>query len=177
MDAARDILRAEYPFTPTTRTARRYTKRQMIQVFVRDGFVDRFSGARLVFPGALRLVSKLLPDEFPFHPNGKLSEGHIGFWELFPTVDHVVPVARGGSDTEENWVTTSMLTNAAKGLYLPEELGWTMQPAGTLSDWDGLLSWFIGFVDAHPEFLKEPYIRNWRRVAPSNPLIEAERDS
>jgi hypothetical protein len=33
-------------------------------VFARDGFVDRYSGERLVFPGTLRLLAKLLPNEF-----------------------------------------------------------------------------------------------------------------
>jgi hypothetical protein len=43
-----------------------------------------------------------------------MSETHIIYWALFPTIDHVVPVAREGPDEDKNWVTTSMLRNAAK---------------------------------------------------------------
>ena len=63
-----------------------------MSVFVRDGFIDRYSGAHLLFPGTIRLVSRLLPSEFPFHSKWKMSETHMIYWELSPTIDHVVPV-------------------------------------------------------------------------------------
>ena len=73
---------------------------QSMFVFQRDGFIDRYDGARLVLPGALRLISQLLSDHFLWHTHGKLSESHIVHWELYPTIDHVVPVTRGGDDDE-----------------------------------------------------------------------------
>lgn len=51
-----------------------------------------------------------------------MSECHIVYWELFPTIDHIVPVARGGRNSEENWVSTSMLRNSAKFNGTLEEL-------------------------------------------------------
>jgi hypothetical protein len=114
---ATDILRDRYPFAPLANVGRRYNFRQMIAVFMRDGFVDRYSGARLVFPARLRLISKLLPEPFPFHRNGRLDLCHFAFWEMFPTIDHLVPVARGGADDESNWITTSMVRNAAKSAF------------------------------------------------------------
>lgn len=83
-----------------------------MQSFVRDGFIDRYSGRHLVFPGTLRVLSTLFPEDFPFHPNWKTQFTHPAFWELFPTIDHIVPVARGGLDVPENWVTTSQLRNS-----------------------------------------------------------------
>jgi hypothetical protein len=77
---ATDILRDRYPFVPLANVGRRYNFRQMIAVFMRDGFVDRYSGARLVFPARLRLISKLLPEPFPFHRNGRLDLCHFAFW-------------------------------------------------------------------------------------------------
>src|SRR2546421_668252 len=121
--AARDVLRTEYPFVSATPEGRRYTELQSLQIFLRDGFVDRYSGQRLVFPGVLRLLSRLLPQEFPFHPNWKMTETHPAYWELFPTIDHVLPIARGGAHSQINWVTTSMLRNAGKANWTLEELG------------------------------------------------------
>ena len=96
----------------------------MTRVFARDGFVDRYSGDKLVFPGTLlRLLSALMPDEFPAHPNWKMSASHVMYWELCPTIDHLVPVARGGADNESNYVTISMLRNSAKAHWTLEELG------------------------------------------------------
>ena len=53
---ARDILCAEHPFVPVTSAGRRYTELQKLPIFIRDGFVDRYSGQRLVFPGVFRLL-------------------------------------------------------------------------------------------------------------------------
>lgn len=169
---ARAIARDEYPFLSAEGAGRKYSEHQMMAIFRRDGFVDRYSGRRLVLPGALRLLSKLLPEEFPFHSNWKMSESHIMWWELCPTMDHVVPVAREGKDDESNWVTTSMLRNSAKANWKLEELGWTLLPADQLSKWDGLTTWFLVFL-ANESQWRDPYIRRWELAA----LRERERES
>lgn len=163
-DSASKIARSEYPFTPIQSSKRRNTPQQSVQIFVRDGFIDRYSGHRLVYPGALRLLSLLLPEEFPAHPNWKMSESHIVYWELFPTIDHVLPVARGGADDESNWVTTSMLRNSAKSNWTLEELGWELLPAGDFNEWDGLSDWFRSYVDSAPQFLGDGQIQKWYRA-------------
>ena len=99
-------------------------------------------GKRLVFPGTLRLLSHLLPEEIPYHPNWKYSECHSLYWHLYPTVDHVVPIARGGLDTTGNLVCTSMLRNGAKSHSTLEELGLASSPAGLA----GCLGWPAGLV-------------------------------
>jgi hypothetical protein len=165
LSSARDLLRAEYPFVPLSPEGRRYTDAQALQVFRRDGFLDRYSGQRLVFPGILRLLSRLLPQEFPYHPNWKMAETHSAYWELFPTIDHVVPVARSGSDSDANWVTTSMLRNTAKANWTLEELGWSLYPAGSLADWDGLMSLFVEVADSGRAVLEDDYLRRWYSAA------------
>lgn len=131
-------------------------------MFYRDGFIDRYSGTRLVNPGVLRLLSVLVPEAFPAHPNWDMGQSHIGFWELFPTIDHVLPIGRGGADEMENWATTSMLRNSAKAHWMLAELDWQMIPAGDVAEWDGLSSWFIDYAAAHPEQIAgNAYIRKW----------------
>jgi hypothetical protein len=165
MSAARDILRAEYPFVPISSEGRRYTEVQSLQVFRRDGFIDRYSGQRLVFPGIFRLLSRQFPQEFPYQLNWKMAETHPAYWELFPTIDHVLPVARGGPDNEENWITTSMLRNAAKANWTLQELGWSLCPVGSLTDWDGLTALFLDFVNAQRSVLEDKYLRRWYSAA------------
>jgi hypothetical protein len=104
--AAARLLREKLPFEPIEKIERRYSKLEMMNIFNNDGFLDRYSGKRLVFPGTLRLISIYFKDEFPFHSNWKTSESHFAYYELCPTIDHVVPVTRGGSDSSENLVTT-----------------------------------------------------------------------
>lgn len=162
---AATIASTEYPFVALTKAERRYTEIEMMRVFVRDGFIDRYSGQRLVFPGTLRLLSQLMPEQFPAHKNWKMSPSHIVFWELFPTIDHVVPVARGGADEEANWVTTSMLRNSAKAQWTLDELGWELHEPGSLDEWDGLTGWFLEYTAARPEVVSSGYLKRWRRAA------------
>ena len=162
---AASIARAEYPFEKPPFAGRKYKEFESTRIFKRDGFLDRYSGERLVFPGALRLLSQLLPDEFPFHPNWKMTVSHIVYWELTPTIDHVVPVARGGLDDETNWVTTSMLRNSAKSNWTLKELGWTLLPPGDPRNWDGLTDWFLEYTKNDPVHLQESYIRRWHSAA------------
>jgi 5-methylcytosine-specific restriction endonuclease McrA len=163
--AAAQHLRQDYPFEPVAAVERKYGELEATRVFLRDGFIDRYAGTRLVFPGALRVLSVELPVEFPFQSNWKMSETHEAFWELSPTVDHIVPVSRGGRDDETNWVTTSMRRNSAKSNWTLEELGWVLSPPGSLSDWDGLTSWFVRYVAANPALLKVGLIARWNRAA------------
>lgn len=160
-DQAKASIRTHFPFVPHVPAARRYSKRDMVKTFVRDGFIDRYRGDRLVFPGALRVLSHYLPQDFPFHKNGKMSEGHVAYWTLFPTIDHILPVARGGQDQEDNWVTCSMLSNSIKSNWLLEELRWELKPCGSLEEWDGLMPWFFSQVKRDPSLLDVPYIKSW----------------
>jgi hypothetical protein len=97
---ATGVLDEAYPFVRLVNVGRRYTLPQMVTQFLRDGFVDRFSGDRLIFPPVLRVLSLTMPDRFPFHPNWKMSETHPAYWDLCPTIDHVTPVSLGGADDE-----------------------------------------------------------------------------
>jgi 5-methylcytosine-specific restriction endonuclease McrA len=158
---ASQILRERYPFVPFQNAGRSWTPLQALDVYLRDGFTDRYSGLPLVFPGTLRIISLRLPSDFPFHPNWKASQCHIAYWELLPTIDHVIPVSRGGADNETNWVTTSMVKNAAKANFKLEEIDWQLLPERTNADWDGLTSWFSKEVVRDPDLLSDAYIRRW----------------
>ncbi|WP_417394402.1 HNH endonuclease [Gimesia chilikensis] len=164
---AKEMIRSGYPFTATQSLDRRYSDKEKTKVFIRDGFIDRYSGERLVYPPVLRLLSSLMPEEFPFHSNWKMSECHIAYWQLYPTIDHIVPVTRGGIDEESNWVCTSQIRNSAKANWLLEELGWELQPPGDLQEWDGLFHWFLEYVEQHPEIKEDSWLRSWGSTARS----------
>jgi hypothetical protein len=155
----------DYPFAPEPITKRKYGPVESTRLFVRDGFVDRYTGERLIFPPVLRILSRVLPGEFPYHPYWKTDLTHPSYWEVSATVDHVIPVTRGGADNESNWMTTSMARNFAKMNWTLEELGWTLQPPGNVSQWDGMVGWFLQYTAAHPEVLGSLSIRGWHRAA------------
>ncbi|HRS97913.1 MAG TPA: HNH endonuclease signature motif containing protein [Smithella sp.] len=158
---AKVIISENYPFKSMKKEGRTYREHQKMKIFLRDGFTDRYSGERLVFPPVLRIMSSLMPEEFPFHRNWKTSDCHLAYWHLMPTIDHIIPISRGGPDEESNWVCTSQLRNSAKSSWLLEELGWQLHKAGDLKDWDGLLASFMEYIAVNPGALADGYINSW----------------
>ncbi|MDP9409400.1 MAG: HNH endonuclease [Actinomycetota bacterium] len=165
------LLQLEYPFQQVEKTRRSYSRKQMVETFVRDGFIDRYSGERLVFPASLVLISLLLPHEFPYPPSGKMSESHVAFWELWPTIDHIVPVAKGGTDDPSNWACTSMLRNSVKSNWTLEEIGWSLRDGGRMEDWDGLMGWFLEYTEENTKVLEgSAYLHRWRVAAEAHSI-------
>lgn len=162
---AKEVIGKEYPHQVKEIEKRSYTLTERMQQFLKDGFIDRYSGNRLVNPGILKVISTYFPEEFPFQPHWKMTDTHIAYWELSPTIDHVYPIAKGGQDDPNNWVTTSMKNNSIKSNYTIEEIGWTLYPKGNIEEWDGLTQVFIDLVDNNRELLNDRYIKTWYGVS------------
>jgi len=158
------ILERDYTFAPEAVTKRRFSPLSYTRVFIRDGFVDRYCGERLVFPAVLRVLSHALPDKFPYHPNWRTAMTHPAYWEIGATIDHQVPVTRGGADDASNWVTTSMARNSAKMNWSLAEIGWKLHPPGDFRVWDGLLPWCVEYSNRHPEVITDSGLRQWLRA-------------
>ena len=168
LEAAKQIIKTSYPFEPAKpidNQSRKYNETEKTKIFLLDGFIDRYSGEKLVFPPVLRLLSKLMPEEIPYHSHWKMSECHLAFWQLYPTIDHIEPVARGGINEESNWVSTSQLKNSIKSNWTLEELGWKLHRPGDLNNWDGLINWYLEYTETNPELLEDPYLRSWHKAA------------
>lgn len=157
-------VRAPYPSSELPPTKRRSTPPGLTALFLRDGFIDRYGGERLVFPGVLRLLSHLLPREFPYHPNWKFGVCHTWYWDLYPTVDHEVPVTLQGPDDPDNWKTTSMRRNLIKSNRSLEDMGWKLVAPGG-SDWDGLTAWYVRYFRDHPWLGTIQPLKKWYRAA------------
>lgn len=162
---AKETVKSEYPFQNLNAKKRTYTDKQKMQQFIRDGFIDRYSGEKLVNPGFLKVLSYYMPEEFPYHAHWKMESCHHAYWELVPTLDHVYPVALGGVDAEENWATTSMLHNSIKSNWTLEQLNWKLYPAGDYLQWDGMTKLFVQLVEADENLLKDTYIRKWYNLS------------
>lgn len=164
-EAAKTLINEQYPFRHMEATGRAYTDKQKMQQFKKDGFIDRYSGQKLVNPGFLKVLSHYMPEEFPYHSHWKMEECHNAYWEFIPTVDHIYPVALGGADSEENWATTSMLHNSIKNNWTLEQLNWKLYDAGNYEEWDGLTGLFIELVNADTTLLEDSYIKKWYKLS------------
>ena len=160
---AQTLISRQYGHKPRERGTRNMGYTDKLKIFLRDGFIDRYTGKRLLFPSVLRILSiKLGQYVFPFHPNWKMSESHIAYWEYMPTCDHVMPRARGGGKGEKNMVTTSQQMNSAKSNSLIGEIGFELFDKGSLDDWDGMLSWYLQYRANHEDVIRNTsYLKRW----------------
>ena len=163
--AAQSIICQEYPHTYYEVEKRTYTMPQKMNQFMKDGFIDRYTGNRLLNPGILKVISYYFPEEFPYQSHWKMAETHSAYWELVPTIDHIYPIAKGGIDDEKNWVTTSMKNNSIKSNYTIDEIHWKLYPKGDISEWDGLTDVFLELVNKDNELLRDSYIKSWYKVS------------
>ena len=162
------VMDTEYPFQKITAQGRKYTDKEKMEQFVRDGFIDRYSGQKLVNPGLLKVLSHYMPETVPYHAHWKMESCHNAYWEFVPTVDHIYPVALGGTDSSENWATTSMLHNSIKSNWTLAQLNWKLHDAGNYNEYDGLTEIFIKLVRSDEALLKDAYIKKWYRLSVAN---------
>ena len=81
---ANAVIDKEYPFHKIVAQGRNYTDREKMEQFIRDGFIDRYSGQKLVNPGILKVLSYYMPETFPYHAHWKMEECHNAYWEFVP---------------------------------------------------------------------------------------------
>ena len=79
---AEELVGSRYPFAPPVDRRKAFTRFARTRVFLRNGFVDRYSGDRLFFPPVLEVISASIPDAFPSHQNGKMANCHVAHYEL-----------------------------------------------------------------------------------------------
>lgn len=157
-----DFAKEKYPFVNSSSQKRQYSRYQMCKIFLRDGFIDRYSGDKLLFPGLIKILTIEFPDIFKYHRNWKMSDTHMIYWDLCPTVDHLIPVARGGGDNYSNLITTSMIRNSAKSNWTIEEIGWKLFDKGKFEDWDGLVNYFLELTRKNPDYEQDKYVYSWK---------------
>ncbi|MDQ5822781.1 MAG: HNH endonuclease [Chloroflexota bacterium] len=160
-DVARTALTKLSP-PPEPQTSRRgIPVRTQAAVFQRDHYTCGYCGRLTICPPALRYLSERFPDLVPYHPHGKWDLTHPLYWEAYASCDHLVPLARGGAEDTENYVTSCYKCNTIKSSWLLEELGWARQPVPEL-EWDGLSGLFVKAMAAAP--IDKPYFKTWLRA-------------
>ena len=163
VDAAM-ILERDYTFAPEAVTKRRFSPLSYTRVFIRDGFVDRYCGERLVFPAVLRVLSHALPDKFPYHPNWRTAMTHpayLGDWS-----DNRPP-GSGHTRRCRRRIELGHNVNGPKQREAELESGgnWLeAPPSGRLPD----LGWAAPLVrrysNRHPEVITDSGLRQWLRA-------------
>ena len=136
-----------------------------VSVFQRDCWTCRYCAGTTIAPPVLRVLSRLYPDRFPYHPNWKAGRVHPAYLLLSTSLDHVHPGGRGGPWSDPgNLVTACWPCNSGKGDFTLEEIGWELLDAGAVqSDWSGLTADYVALWRAAGE-PDAAYHRRWLRA-------------
>lgn len=129
----------EISFVPRDRKKERWPAMSVIaKIYARDHYQCRYCGERVILTAAMRLISRLYPIQFPYHPNWKADSTHPAFVSRSATLDHVKPIVGGGDPiAPDNLVTACWNCNRRKGDLDLEEIGWSLvEPRD--KDWRGL---------------------------------------
>lgn len=141
-DNAHELLH-RIRFRPQARATEKWPNRTVIaEIYKRDRYQCRYCGAKVILTPVMRLIARLYPEQFPYHPNWKADSTHPAFPARAATLDHVVPIADGGDPlARENLVTACWGCNRRKGDLRLEEIGWSLtDPAD--DSWMGLAEFF-----------------------------------
>ena len=114
---------------------------QKLAIFKGDAFTCRYSHCRrqTIYLPVLKALSAKFPDLLPCNQGWAPTNDHMVYLLYSSSLEHVVPLAQGGADSAENWVTSCYGCNDQKGHLHIEDLGWELTvPA--VSEWDGLSS-------------------------------------
>ena len=133
----------KFRFLPPERKTERWPAMSVIaSVYARDHYQCRYCGERVILTAVMRLVSRLYPELFPYHPNWKTGSTHPAFVSRSATLDHVQPIADGGDPLDRaNLVTACWGCNRRKGDLRLDELGWSLiEPS--IRNWHGLTELF-----------------------------------
>ena len=139
--------------------SRSLTPRMQLTVFMRDKFTCRYCGKRTVFVPILRALSFRYPEILPYHPNWKWNSCHPIYWTHSASCDHLIPIARGGTNELGNLVTACYMCNSTKQNWLLHELGWSLFPISDVQ-WDGLLGYYRRLCEV-TEVVGQPHHRKW----------------
>jgi 5-methylcytosine-specific restriction endonuclease McrA len=140
---AAEVELAEIAWKRTTIAARPGLSRLLQgRVFRRDHFHCRYCGASVIPIPIMELLGDVFGERFPYHPNWKGGQTHPAVLSRTAIIDHVAPVAGGGSAFDEaNLVTACWPCNAKKADLSLARLGWELLPISD-DDWDGLTRFY-----------------------------------
>jgi 5-methylcytosine-specific restriction endonuclease McrA len=125
------------PFIPQERRAGTVIGDRARRVFRRDHWTCCYCGRLLIEAHVLALIGQLAGDALPWRSHAMPPAGtHPAIERLYPNVEHVLPLARGGQNDENNLRACCTPCNEWKGDRTLQEAGVELVPAG--EGWDGL---------------------------------------
>lgn len=93
------------------------SRSEMLRTFRRDRFTCRYSHCqrKTIYIEVLKELSRLFPDQLPYHRNWKFDSSHLLYWVYGTSLEHKLSFPHGGDSSEANLITACYLCNDTKG--------------------------------------------------------------
>ena len=151
--------------TPLQREPRRaFSIAEQAKIFARDHYTCRYCGVPTISLQVMNVVSTLFPWAYSLHPHWKYEKTDRSFSEYSTSLEHHVPIARGGTNEEDNLLTACAWCNYSKNESLAEELGWRKLPVAK-TEWDGLSGYLPALLMRLDGKLKK--YKEWAKIVGS----------
>ena len=70
--ATLEIINIYYKFSNKDIKVRKRSEYEKLEKYLNDGFIDSYTGEKLIFSGMLNIISNYFPKEFPYHSHWKM---------------------------------------------------------------------------------------------------------
>jgi len=122
------------------------------EIYARDSYVCCYCQRQTIDLDVLRKLSSIMPDVLPYHPSWKVGFCHPIYWVFSASLEHVKPVADGGTNDDSNLKTACYLCNDKKNDLPLGALGWDIHETNEkYLHWDGLTSYLEQLGKVTPE--------------------------
>jgi hypothetical protein len=115
-------------------------------IFARDRYTCRYCETRTVLIPVMYAISALYGNVFKAHRYWRRDNTDVAYWTYATSVEHIVPIKRGGTSDPDNLLTACWRCNEEKGTQTLQELDWQVRPV-TERAWDGLGSRLPGLIE------------------------------
>ncbi len=121
-------------------------KNIQIIIWKRDYWTCRYCNDPVFFNPTFKLFEEMSPNHGYYHSHGKSDARHPFIEKRIATVDHVIPVSKGGSDIVDNYVTACWECNLKykdKGFDDGKPKPLSINKHAAKLNWDGFSSLYV----------------------------------
>ena len=131
------------------------SKQIQYEIFCRDNWHCRYCSDSVFFSPILKILETISPDHGYYHPNGKTGEMLPLFANKFASIDHIIPVTKGGVNDIDNYVTSCWECNLKYGNTSHDGGKPLPSPINTTNTkWDGFCSLYPKISNKQDEWTK-----------------------
>ena len=125
------------------------------EIFCRDNWHCRYCNDAVIFTPLLKILDNISPNRGYYHPNGKSDKMLSLFANKFASVDHIVPVTKGGKNEVDNFVTSCWECNLKFGNKTHKEGKPKPQNKNSnVTNWDGFSSLYPKLINKSDSWCK-----------------------